>query len=74
MELFDETTVSMKFRGNKLKRFESMKLVVSKGYGKQIITTGSIIGGQISNEVLNLFKKDSKVKNGLKFFDGLAGQ
>jgi len=48
--------------------------MVSKGYGKQIITTGSIIGGQISNEVLNLFKKDSKVNNGLKFFDGLAGQ
>lgn len=61
-------------KGNKLRRFESLKGIISKGYGKQIITTGSIIGGQISNEVLNMFKKDSKIKNGLKFYDGLSGQ
>eukprot|EP00801_Mesodinium_rubrum_P005695 Mrub_05699.p1 GENE.Mrub_05699~~Mrub_05699.p1 ORF type:complete len:282 (+),score=58.46 Mrub_05699:39-884(+) len=73
-ELCDETIKIKNMKGNKLKRFESLKGVINKGYGKQIITTGSIIGGQISNEVLNMFKKDSKVKNGLKFYDGLAGQ
>eukprot|EP00341_Mesodinium_pulex_P001743 CAMPEP_0116917022 /NCGR_PEP_ID=MMETSP0467-20121206/18891_1 /TAXON_ID=283647 /ORGANISM="Mesodinium pulex, Strain SPMC105" /LENGTH=102 /DNA_ID=CAMNT_0004594027 /DNA_START=512 /DNA_END=820 /DNA_ORIENTATION=+ len=60
--LADEIISNPNYKINKKNAglMHNLKNVLVQGYGKELVTTASIIGGQMSNEILESFKKDTK--------------